>query len=230
MPSCRVWCARWSITAWHRRRGDYIAQGSGTSDNFAGDTAASLHQQAKTRCCTTWSHETARPIGTSSASVHVHRQKPAHMETVPYRYHGLAAGVSGNTGIHAARCGTVAEATAPTDNHTAPPRGEAVHSALVPGPLGSTMHLGRVHCGVLGALRSSEYLCRGGGEHRGLRHGDITWEDEAGGCRLPLRIPIARQFGPAAFVLLSGTGTSTCPMRALRQFVTGREAPKSSCV
>ena len=48
---------------------------------------------------------------------------------------------------------------------------------------------------------------------------------DSGGCRLHLNIQKARQFGPATCVYLPSTGTSTCPVRALRRFVVVEQAP-----
>ena len=66
-----------------------------------------------------------------------------------------------------------------------------------------------------GGLRASEYISDQG---RGLRRKDIKFASDDSECVLELKIQKNHQFGAPMSVYLPNTGTSTCPVRALRKF------------
>ena len=73
-----------------------------------------------------------------------------------------------------------------------------------------------------GGLRVSDYLATMPG--RGLRRSDVTFSEDDTQCVCDLRIQKNRQFGPAEPIFLPATGTSTCPVRALRLYCDLRDA------
>ena len=72
-----------------------------------------------------------------------------------------------------------------------------------------------------GGLRASDYLCTT--PDRGLRRADITFSPDGSQCICKIRVQKNCQFGPAASVYLPATGTSTCPVRALRLYCELRD-------
>ena len=77
-----------------------------------------------------------------------------------------------------------------------------------------------------GGLRAGEYLKTGPG--RGLRRADLAFSPAGDECVLELRIQKNRQFGPPVSVHLPATGTSTCPVRALRLYCDLRDGQAGS--
>ena len=78
--------------------------------------------------------------------------------------------------------------------------------------------------GFYGGLRSSEYLVTGLG--RGARREDMLFT--ATGCRVRVGIQKNRQHGPAVYIDLPATGTSTCPVRALWYFCQAHDGARSA--
>ena len=74
-----------------------------------------------------------------------------------------------------------------------------------------------------GGLRSSEYLVTGPG--RGVRRADVVITESD--CRLRVGIQKNRQHGPATYVDIPATGTSTCPVRALQFYCQARDARRA---
>ena len=79
-----------------------------------------------------------------------------------------------------------------------------------------------------GGLRAGEYLKTGPG--RGLRMADLAFSPAGDECVLELRIKKKknRQFGLPLSVLLPATGTSACPVRALRLYCDLRDGQVGS--
>ena len=77
-----------------------------------------------------------------------------------------------------------------------------------------------------GGLRASDYLMTG---NRGLQRRSVSFLPDGSGCVIELKIQKNRQFGPPVSVHLPATGTSTCPVRALRLFCDLRDERAAGC-
>ena len=71
-----------------------------------------------------------------------------------------------------------------------------------------------------GGLRSSEYLVTG--PNRGLRRQDVYLTP--GTCMVQLGVQKTQQHGSPPWLSLPATGTATCPVRSLYQYVAARDA------
>ena len=71
-----------------------------------------------------------------------------------------------------------------------------------------------------GGLRSSEYLVTAPG--RGLRRCDVSITPDA--CVVRMGIQKTQQHGSPSWISLPATGTATCPVRSVSQFVAARDA------
>ena len=78
--------------------------------------------------------------------------------------------------------------------------------------------------GFYAGLRSSEYLVTGSG--RGARRTDVQFTET--GLRLRVSIQKNKQHGPATYIELPATETSTCPVRAMRYYCQARDAARPS--
>ena len=79
--------------------------------------------------------------------------------------------------------------------------------------------------GFYGGLRASDYLRTAPG--RGLNRSDIRFAADGTSCACRLRVQKTRQSGPPEVIHLPATGTSTCPVRALRLYCGQRDGRAS---